>query len=365
MKVMVVKLTSCGTNYQTDYLMDSLKEKFELTNNFSEADTIVMLGGCCCTDDMSYDTLQAINYVLRNKKDTATTYLTGCITRGFKDDPELQKVSTSLEEHIDFIVDHYEPHTLLSLLESTPQPRDYYGMCYYDKTGANIFIQNGCTHTCSFCKSNYLHLPLIDAPIDKVKEYIDFLDGKHIRRVELRGLNLSQYGLASTKTPKLMELCEYIEGKKHIQHVELSSFAFSDAITFGFASDLMHLRKTDLINGSLESGSNRILSLMNKGFTKEEFLDFVKTSTSHHPKKFKLNIISGFPTETQEDCLETVEVLRQVRPKIVNINTYSDSLYVPSHHLEQLSEEGIRQNTKVYTKSLRRSFIPYKVNGAN
>ena len=47
MKLMIIKLHSCGVNYQNDYISDCLEKNYELTNNFDEADTIVMLGGCC------------------------------------------------------------------------------------------------------------------------------------------------------------------------------------------------------------------------------------------------------------------------------------------------------------------------------
>ena len=57
MKLMIVKLHSCGVNYQNDYIGDCLEKNYELTNNFDEADTIVMLGGCCCSDENIYATL--------------------------------------------------------------------------------------------------------------------------------------------------------------------------------------------------------------------------------------------------------------------------------------------------------------------
>jgi len=57
----------------------------------------------------------------------------------------------------------------------------------------------------------------------------------------------------------------------------LSGFSFSDAIKNNFSSRLKYLQKINHINGSLESGSNRILKLMNKGFTREEFLQMTDT----------------------------------------------------------------------------------------
>ncbi len=129
-----------------------------------------------------------------------------------------------------------------------------------------------------------------------------------------------------------------------------------------FANKLKYLKKIDLINASLESGSDRLLQLMNKGFIMKEFWDFYNEVNTINKKNFYLSIISGFPTETIDDCMETIKVIKKVRPKLVNINTFLDSVYTPAHQLKQLSEEEINKHTKVYTKSLRKNFIRYMVN---
>ena len=112
MKLMIVKLHSCGVNYQNDYIGDCLEKNYKLTNNFDEADTIVMLGGCCCSDENIYATLMQINYVLSKKRENAVTYLTGCITRGFKNVEEFKELEKNMKDSIDFVIEHYNPNEL-------------------------------------------------------------------------------------------------------------------------------------------------------------------------------------------------------------------------------------------------------------
>lgn len=292
----------------------------------------------------------------------------GCITRGFKNNLKLQQIETELKQKIDFFVDHYYPNTLLKLLNKQKCEENtdsFYGAYVYDKKQSDIYLQNGCNHSCTFCKSNYLNCNLKDIPLEKVKEYIDKLNDKKVNTIQLRGLNLSQYGLDLYKQYKLMEICEYIEEKSNIKHVILSGIAFSDAIKMNFSNKLKYLKKADFINGSLESGSNRILNLMNKGFTQEEFLKFYEEVNSICKKQFYLNIISRFPTETLNDCEKTIEILKFIKPKLVNINTYIDSEFIPSHNLEQLTDQQIYEHTKIYTKELKKNRIKFKINGAN
>lgn len=368
MKLLVADLGTCAVNYQKEYIIEELKKHFQFTKNIEEAEIVLMLGSCCCTEVQLKNTLSLINYFLENKQDNAKTYLTGCITRNFKDIPKLKKVEYYLKENIDYIISHYKPNELLKLIcENTFKDleEDSYGLADADEESASLLIQNGCLNNCTFCKSNYLNCNLIDTPLDRVKRAIDKLDESKIKKVELRGLNISQYGLGLYHDYKLIELCEYIEGKSNIEKIELSNFAFSDAIKNNFVNRLKHLEKLSTINGSLESGSNRILKLMNKGFTKEEFLDFYYQLSSIYKKDYFLNIISGFPTETIDDCLETINVLKEINPKLVNINTYLDSEFIPSHNLENLTQSEIRVHTKIYSKVLKNNSIKYVINGAN
>lgn len=367
MKIFIKELGSCGINYQTDYLKQFLEE-FDLTNDISEADTILMIGGCCCTEDSINQTIDDIDDILKHKKTGVTTYLIGCITRSFKDIKLLKYLEDYLRKNIDHVIEYYEPNKLLKLLNEKKFESilsDNYGYCEYNDEMADIYIQNGCTHNCSFCKTNYLKCDLKDAPIERVKRVIDRLDEENVKKIQLRGFNLSQYGLDLYKEYKLVEICEYIERTKNIEQVMLSGFAFSDAIHGNFAKGLKYLEKTSCINGSLESGSNRILELMKKGFTQEEILRFYYEVTSIYDKEFRLNIISGFPTETIEDCIETLKVLAKIKPRLVNINTYLGSEFVPSHILEQLSDEKLNFHTKLYCKVLKKNYIDYRINGAN
>ena len=106
-----------------------------------------------------------------------------------------------IKNNIDFVIEHYNPNELLKLINTQSQKSENfdttkgYGICEYNKLQANIYLQNGCTHNCSFCKSNYLKCELMDMPIEKVKRFIDEMDEEKVKYIQLRGLNLAQYGL--------------------------------------------------------------------------------------------------------------------------------------------------------------------------
>ena len=113
--------------------------------------------------------------------------------------------------------------------------------------------------------------------------------------------------------------------------------------------ELLSHPKIGYINGSLESGSNRILGLMNKGFSKEEATSLI---TSLSDKQLGICIISGFPTETKEDINDTLEVLSHVKKGSILINKVRTSPFIEANNYPQLSQEEIQEHTKIYQKAL-------------
>ena len=93
---------------------------------------------------------------------------------------------------------------------------------------------------------------------------------------------------------KMLNFCKYVEKKKNIDKLILSGVAIRDAIKGDFASQIKHFEKTKGIVCSLESGSDRILKLMKKGFTVYEFLKFFETINSINKKALFLIITMPF-----------------------------------------------------------------------
>jgi len=121
--------------------------------------------------------------------------------------------------------------------------------------------------------------------------------------------------------------------------------------------------KIDEIGGSLESGSNRILKLIRKGFTSEEIIEFVNEIRKKYPRNLRLNVISGFPTETMEDVFISLEVLKKLDPKEIDLCRYTNSKIVDSNKFEQLTPEEIQGHTKIYEKVLRKRNVKTNIVG--
>lgn len=367
MKVFIGEENSCNLNYQHNAIYQALSEHFEITGNVEDADIIIIAETCCCTEYNILETVGYIKSIIENKKSGAKIYLTGCITRKFDDDPFLIKIEDWLKDNIDYIVPQNQPNLLLKLISQNKYgDRDIndFGMIdVYSKDSADVYIANGCLNNCSFCKTTFQKYPLKSADLNDVKEAIDILNEGNISQVYLKATNICQYGLDNYREYLLPEVIRYLENKENIKNVSLVGFSFKDAIKNNFEEVLRDSKKITELCGSLESGSDRLLSMIRKGFTSEEIINFVDKIRQVYFKNLRLNIISGFPTETLDDVYRTLEVLKQLSPYAVDVCRYTNSSFVDSSQYEQLTPTEIQDHTRIYSKVLRKRNIKADIVG--
>ena len=367
MKIFIVSENSCNLNYQQDYIYSQLSEFFEITSDVKEADAIVISATCCCTQYNLQYTMNYIAWILKNKKIEAKTYLTGCITRTFKDNALLLEMKKWLQDNIDFIIPQNQPNLLLKLISlerfHNLDSNEFGGVNEIGNDSAELYIVNGCLNNCSFCKVTFQAYPLKSVELSAIKEAIDLLDEDKCSQILLKGTNICQYGLDIYHEYRLPEVISYLENKENIKKVTLVGFSFKDAIKHDFESVIANSSKVSQLCGSLESGSDRILELMRKGFTSEEIISFVQNIRKGNDKSLRLNIISGFPTETLEDVKQTLEVLKQLAPSIVEVCRYTNSTFVDSSVYDQLTPSEIQNHTRIYSKTLQKRNVRVNIVG--
>ena len=357
MKIYIGDNLGCGLNYQYNYITSKLSEKFEIINDPSIADVILFLGTCSATETHIFNMMLSMDDVISKKKKEAKVYITGCITRKFKNNPTLNKVRKWLEINTDAIIPQNNPDQLLQLISKddfTNSEEEVSKILTFPlKHVASLYIGNGCLNHCSFCKTTFQKYPLKSVSIEVVKKAIDSLEEYDISSLYFKATNISQYGYDLNQTYMLPQVVEYLEKKDTIENAYFVGFCFADAIKQDFAPMLRDSTKVTGISGSIESGSPRILQLTRKCYTPEKLIQMVDIIREKHWIDLYLNIISGFPTETQEDVLETLNLLERLNPKQVVVSPYVNSSFVDSNKFEQLSPEIIEEHTKIYEKTLK------------
>lgn len=365
MKIFIGANNSCNLSYHHIYVIKELERNFEITTDIKEADIIVIAETCCTTEYNLYGTLNYIDLILDKKRKDAKVFLTGCITRKFKH-PDLVRVEKWLKEKIDFIIPQNNPDLLLQLISKNVYEKfdkNYIRYLFTHDSSADICITNGCLNNCSFCKITYQDYPLKSVDLSELKEVIASLDMKNFSEINLKGTNICQYGLDIYGKSMLPEVIDYLEKSKNIKRISLTGFSFQDAIKNDFQEVFANSTKIVEIGGSLETGSDRLLKLIKKGFTSEEIINFVRGIREKTPKELYLNIIAGLPTETLDDVKRTLEVLKELAPYMVDVCRYTNSTFVDSNRYEQLSPREIQHHTRVYSKVLRKRNVGVDIVG--
>lgn len=213
---------------------------------------------------------------------------------------------------------------------------------YTFKSGVNIMF--GCNNFCSYCIVPYVRgRERSRDPKDIIRE-IERLVADGVVEVMLLGQNVNSYGknLEHPMTfAQLLEEVEKIDGLERIRFMTLHPKDLSDELIEVLGKSKKICKHLHL---PLQSGSSRILKEMNRHYTKEQYLELVKKIRAAVPDiALTTDIIVGFPGETEEDFLETMEVVKEVQYDSAFTFIYSKRTGTPAATKEdQVSPEVVK-----------------------
>lgn len=210
------------------------------------------------------------------------------------------------------------------------------------KSGVNIMF--GCNNFCSYCIVPYVRgRERSRNPQDILRE-IESLVADGVVEIMLLGQNVNSYG-KTLDTPmsfaELLKEIEKIEGLERIRFMTSHPKDLSDELIEVMGNSKKICRHLHL---PIQSGSTRILEKMNRRYTKEQYLTLVDKIRAHVSGiSLTTDIIVGFPGETEEDFLETMDVVKKVRYDSAFTFIYSKRTGTPAATMEdQVSEEDIK-----------------------
>jgi tRNA-2-methylthio-N6-dimethylallyladenosine synthase len=211
---------------------------------------------------------------------------------------------------------------------------------YPFKSGVNIMF--GCNNFCSYCIVPYVRgRERSREPKDIIRE-IEGLVADGVVEVMLLGQNVNSYG-KNLENPmsfaNLLREIEKIEGLKRIRFMTSHPKDLSDDLIQAMAESKKICRHLHL---PLQSGSSALLKVMNRKYTKEQYLELAnKIRTTIPDIAVTTDIIVGFPGETEEDFQETLDVVRKVRYDSAFTFIYSKRTGTPAAVMENQIEESV------------------------
>lgn len=224
------------------------------------------------------------------------------------------------------------------IVEELPSERKY-----FFKSGVNIMF--GCNNFCSYCIVPYVRGREHSREPEDIIAEIESLVNDGVVEVMLLGQNVNSYGknLKNTVTfTELLERVEQIEGLKRIRFMTSHPKDLSDSLIefMGRSKKVCHH-----IHLPLQSGSSRLLEIMNRHYTKEEYLELIEKIRKAVPDiAITTDIIAGFPGETEEDFNETLDIIEKAGYDNAFTFIYSKRTGTPAASMEdQIPEEIVKE----------------------
>jgi len=190
------------------------------------------------------------------------------------------------------------------------------------KTQASIIIMNGCNNFCSYCIVPYVRGRERSRNPEDIIFEVQELAKDGCKEILLLGQNVNSYNPRDDYNfANLLQDLDKIDGINIIKFTSPHPKDFKDDVIDVIAKSS---KISKVIHLPLQSGSSKVLKLMNRGYTKEQYLDLAKRIKQKIPDAmFTTDIIVGFPGETEEDFEDTLDVVRQMDYEQVFMFIYS------------------------------------------
>ena len=348
-KTFYIKTYGCAMNYADSNDIRKLLLKYVLkeTNDWRKADIIILV--TCSIRQQAEDKVSGWGIKTRenNFKDK-TVVLTGCMAHRYNrlNNNTSNKYEKQLLEKfpwITYIINIKDIKKLPNILKL--QGNDLINTPNVNYKQNNIYqglfsTSHGCNNFCSYCIVPYSRGELINYPkepiLNDIKSFVE--NGGKI--VTLLGQNVNSWEEDDKNFVDLLKEVESIEGKFWINFLSSHPKDFSDELI-----DLIttHDKFLKHCNIAVQSGSNRILQLMNRQYKAERFVNICKKIKDRSPNfRITTDSIVGFPTETESEFEETNNLLKECDIEMVYIGKYSPRKGTASSKLK----DGIDLETK-------------------
>ena len=209
------------------------------------------------------------------------------------------------------------------------------------KVSSFITIQEGCDKFCKFCVVPYTRGPEFSRDPEQIVNEISNLVNNGTREITLLGQNVSGYNNKGINLAKLINQIATIKSLKRIRFTTSHPNDFDEELIglFNYQEKLM-----PQLHLPVQSGSNKILNLMNRKHTREFYLELIdKFKNARNDIQFSSDFIIGYPGETDKDFEETLDLIDKVKFSNSYSFIYSQRPGTPAVDYIQISKE-IAQN---------------------
>ncbi len=326
-KKIFIKTFGCQMNeYDSSRIYDSVKNiGFTKTEELSNTDCFV-LNTCHIRDkakEKVYHEIGRLKKIFRNKIKPIVV-VTGCVaqaenTEMLKREPYIDIVVGPQSYHKinDLIIRHKKKIKIEETEFDTIEKFDYLDKVKNDnsKVSAFLTIQEGCDKFCHFCVVPFTRGPEYSRPFDKIINEAEQLIKNGAKEITLLGQNVNAYSYQNkNKNYQLSDLIYNLEKISDLERIRYTTSHPRDMTDdliecYSYSKKLM-----PFVHLPIQSGSNKILKLMNRKHTVEDYINTYEKLKKINPKiEFSSDFIISYPGETNQDFDDTINLVKRIK----------------------------------------------------
>jgi len=365
MKTYFIKTFGCQMNEHDSEILAGMLESigYRSTDNIDRAD-IVLLNTCCIRETAENKVFSFLGRLKRNKmsKPGMLIGVCGCM-------PQQRGMASRLRQlfpYVDLIFGTQNINMLPvfveritadgnPIVEITTEPDELpEGLPVSRKEGlrALVTITHGCNNYCTYCIVPYVRGSERSRQPEHIIDEVIRLGNEGYKEVVLLGQNVNSYG---KDLDKPFDFADLLVSLDNVSSIERIRYMTSHPRDFNerLIQTIARTKKTcEHFHLPVQSGSNRILQKMNRGYTREHYLHLVSLIRQYIPQAtITTDIMVGFPGETEDDFMDTVDLVEQVRFDSAYTFIYNARPGTPAAKMpEQVPEEIKRQRIQKLIK---------------
>ncbi len=343
MKCCVLTLGCKVNTYESEYIKEKFRENnYEIVELHNDPEVIVI--NTCTVTNQSDSKSRKMIRLAKKTNPNAIIVVCGCASEHHKEN--------IVDTDIDILIGNYHKSKIVELVnkykETKQKINTFEDMTtvpfedmkinnFLNKTRAFVKIQDGCNNFCSYCIIPYMRGTIRSKNIDIAYEEIKSLVDAGYQEIVLTGIHTGSYGTGENFD--IVDLIRRISVLDKLKRIRISSIEITE-LNDKFLDELkINSKICNHLHVPIQSGCNKILKLMNRKYTIEEFLDKINKIREIRPDiNFTTDLIVGFPTETDEDFKETINNLKLIKFSKIHTFPYSIRNNTPAATMKQVND---------------------------
>lgn len=305
---------------------------------------------CAVTAEAVRQAKQAIRRIKREQPQ-ARILVTGCAAQTesatFAAMPEVDSVIGN-EEKFDARIWGSHQKVVVSDIMAVKTMRAHAIDGIEGRTRAFVQVQNGCDHRCTFCIIPYGRGNSRSLPVDAVVEQARRLVDNGYRELVLTGVDITSYGADLPQAPRLGVLVKRIlKNVPDLARLRLSSIDSAEADCDLFDAFANERRLMPHLHLSLQSGDDLVLKRMKRRHSRHDAIAFCAEMRRLRPDiAFGADIIAGFPTETEDMFLRSLDLVDECGLSQIHVFPFSPRPGTPAARMPQLDRAIIKERAR-------------------